>query len=124
VRRAGGDSIDIQWREIDDLSLRLGPREPNDLAGEIYYNSDDFECALRISIKNESIHSQKSDHLEISPVRQPGFTRSGPHRDLPQESSESERFHERRGARSDLAQGVLEVTSARSDLTLQSEQAG
>jgi hypothetical protein len=41
VRRAGGDSIDIQWREIDDLSLWLCAGEPNDLAGEISYNSDD-----------------------------------------------------------------------------------
>ena len=41
MRRAGGDSIDIQWRGIDDLSHWLGLGEPNDLAGEISYNSDD-----------------------------------------------------------------------------------
>jgi hypothetical protein len=41
VRREGGDSIDIQWREIDDFSLCLGLGEPDDLAGEISYNSDD-----------------------------------------------------------------------------------
>jgi hypothetical protein len=40
VKRASGDSIDIQWREIDDLSLWLCPGEPNDLPGEISYNSD------------------------------------------------------------------------------------
>jgi len=41
VRRAGGDAIGIQWRDIDDLSLRLDPDELDDLAGEISYNSDD-----------------------------------------------------------------------------------
>jgi hypothetical protein len=41
VRRETGDSIDIQWREIDDFFRYLGPGESDDLAGEISYNSDD-----------------------------------------------------------------------------------
>jgi len=40
-RRLNRYSVDIQWREIDDLSLHLGPGEPGDLAGEISNNSDD-----------------------------------------------------------------------------------
>ena len=41
MRRACGYLIDIEWRDVDDLSLRLGPGEPDDLTGEISYNSDD-----------------------------------------------------------------------------------
>lgn len=41
MRRACGYLIDIEWRDVDDLSLRLGTGEPDDLAGEISYNSDD-----------------------------------------------------------------------------------
>jgi hypothetical protein len=51
VRREGGDPIDIQGREIDDVSHCSGPGESDDLAGEISYNSDGGRLDLRISIK-------------------------------------------------------------------------
>jgi hypothetical protein len=41
-RRAGGDSKDIQGREIDDLLYVLGLGELADFSGEISHNSDDF----------------------------------------------------------------------------------
>ena len=40
VERECGDSIDSQWREIDDFSDCLSPGESDDLPGEISGNSD------------------------------------------------------------------------------------
>jgi hypothetical protein len=52
VRRAGGDSIDIQRREIDDLSLWLGSREPTIWQVKSLTIRTTLARVLRISIKN------------------------------------------------------------------------